>query len=437
MYKLLIVDDEFEIREGLKSFEWNLLNIEICGVCEHGLEALQFIEENPVDIVLSDIRMPIMDGLELTKRINHYYPYIFTIILTGYDDFEYVRSSMRNGALDYILKPFDIDEVTEVFKKITAKLKEKKIQQEKVESVERKNKFISTLLRKSFLKNLLNAPLSEEEIEENCSYSEMMLEAQFYTVCILKLDGVIQKEVVYSEKDWKLILFAFDNIVSEYNEENEFGYYWIEPAEGEIYLIILNSINEKVLRLLKDTRNKIYKIAGLIKTTISCSIGSVEKDIKQIITSAGNARIALEHVTSEESIIEYDKSMGETKATAITNENETIIDDIAVDSSKYIIETAVNYINKNYMKSITLEDVASNVYVNSAYFSYLFKQVTGINFINYLTNCRIKKAKELLKDPKYKIQYISEAVGYENPRYFSQIFKKYTGKTPYEYRSFL
>ena len=106
MYKLLIVDDEKEIREGLAKWSWDAVGIEVAGCCSHGLEALQFVEERPVDIVVTDIRMPFMDGIELMTALNARYPFIRVVILSGYSDFEYAQKALKFGAIDYpLLKP--------------------------------------------------------------------------------------------------------------------------------------------------------------------------------------------------------------------------------------------------------------------------------------------------------------------------------------------
>ena len=104
---------------------------------------------------------------------------------------------------------------------------------------------------------------------------------------------------------------------------------------------------------------------------------------------------------------------------------------------KLITRAAIDFIDKNYTRTITLDDVAEHVFLSPTYVSYLFRTEVKMNFINYLTTKRMEKAKELLKDPRLRIYEISTSVGYENSRYFSSIFKKYTGQTPVDYRSSL
>lgn len=122
MYKLLIVDDEPGIREGLEYLNWNSLNIEVAATAENGLKAFEFTKDNPIDIVVTDIKMPIMDGIELIQRIDELNKDIVVVALSGYDDFEYVKHCLKHRVFDYLLKPLDIDEWYTTFEKIVEHL---------------------------------------------------------------------------------------------------------------------------------------------------------------------------------------------------------------------------------------------------------------------------------------------------------------------------
>lgn len=124
MYKMIIVDDERLIREGLAKMEWSKYNIEICAVCKNGFEALKAVEEKRPHIVMFDICMPIMSGTELAKRISESFDDVIMLALSGYDSFSYVRECMRCGVVDYILKPLDIKQLDACLKRILSMLSE-------------------------------------------------------------------------------------------------------------------------------------------------------------------------------------------------------------------------------------------------------------------------------------------------------------------------
>lgn len=118
MYQVIIADDEAKIRSGLANlFPWNQLGFEIAAVCSNGKEALDFAMENPVDLVLSDIRMPIMDGLELSRLLLPKKP-VKMVFFSGYQDFNYARQAMKNGVSDYLLKPVKYEDLSDCLTRI-------------------------------------------------------------------------------------------------------------------------------------------------------------------------------------------------------------------------------------------------------------------------------------------------------------------------------
>lgn len=125
MYKLLIVDDEKQVREGLKRLlPWQDYGITIIGEAINGREALGIIEDQRPDIVLLDIQMPVMNGLELAKRIHGQYPECKFIVLSGYNDFARVREAMKYGAVDYLLKPSGKEEIIRIIEEIIDSLED-------------------------------------------------------------------------------------------------------------------------------------------------------------------------------------------------------------------------------------------------------------------------------------------------------------------------
>ena len=123
MYQMIVVDDETELREGISNyFPWEKLNIQIVGIFENGKAAYSYIKTHSVDIVLTDIKMPFMDGLELIERVKAIAPLACYVILSGYREFEYAKRGMTLGVKDYIVKPTKYSQIYEVFSRITAEL---------------------------------------------------------------------------------------------------------------------------------------------------------------------------------------------------------------------------------------------------------------------------------------------------------------------------
>lgn len=146
MYQVIIADDEAKIRSGLANlFPWNQLGFEIASVCSNGKEALDFAMENPVDLVLSDIRMPIMDGLELSRLLLPKKP-VKMVFFSGYQDFNYARQAMKNGVSDYLLKPVKYEDLSDCLTRIRETLDmEKGLAQPEEENLSYYEKIINTV----------------------------------------------------------------------------------------------------------------------------------------------------------------------------------------------------------------------------------------------------------------------------------------------------
>ncbi|MCK5672783.1 MAG: response regulator, partial [Spirochaetales bacterium] len=123
MYKLIFVDDEAIVRDGISScIPWGQNSFELAGLFEHGLQALDYMENNHVDVVISDINMPRMDGLSLSRKIEEKYPDVMVLLLTGYDEFEYAQEAIKSKVREFLLKPITADELSVVLTRLEGEL---------------------------------------------------------------------------------------------------------------------------------------------------------------------------------------------------------------------------------------------------------------------------------------------------------------------------
>ncbi|MBO7745587.1 response regulator, partial [Paenibacillus sp. MWE-103] len=289
MYKLLIVDDEKEIREGLASWSWETVGIEVAGTCSHGLEALQFVEERPVDIVVTDIRMPFMDGIELMTSMNARYPFIRVVILSGYSDFEYAQKALQFGAIDYLLKPLQFQMLRDTFARAVERLREEKQAELRVSVLKRKAELLAKVLRDDFLRRLFQEPLSEADLEEGCAGGEVLLEGGSFTVAIFRPDRIAAGARI-GDKERRLLAFSLDNILADLWEGKELGYHWVNGQTGEAYVLCAKPEAERhFAELLPMWR----KYRGLFKSAFSGGIGHAAASPAGIHLSARAAAAAL------------------------------------------------------------------------------------------------------------------------------------------------
>ena len=166
LYRIILVDDEEEVRKSIiRKIKWEENGFLVAGDAENGEDALEKIELLEPDLILTDIRMPYMDGLTLAERVRQKYPSMKIVIFSGYDDFEYAKQAIKLNVTEYILKPVNVEELTAILQKIKANL-DQEIEQKRNVNLLREN-YIKSLpiLREQFLNELVNAPIAYETVQ--------------------------------------------------------------------------------------------------------------------------------------------------------------------------------------------------------------------------------------------------------------------------------
>ncbi|QYR22756.1 response regulator [Paenibacillus sp. sptzw28] len=430
MYNLLIVDDEKEIREGLSMIPWDNMGVNLIGCAKHGLEALQFITEHPTDIVLTDVRMPFMDGIELTSVLQRQHPFIRIVILSGHSDFGYAQKALEYGASDYLLKPTQFEPLFQSFERLIRKLDAEKQEEYRKSVLLRKELLLSKLLREEFLSVLFKNKMTADEIELGCSESEILLVGTEYTVALLRLDRISLNGDFLPDREMKLITFSLDNILADIWDANGSAYHLINKENAEIYLL---SMKASAMDEFIQLKQQLTRFMGLLKSTLSLSIGRTVHRSMDIWSSAGSAKQLLDQASEEDCIRHYSSSLVDKELTAAAKETSPA--DQSKDKKKdhIVVQLAKQFIEENFHRSITLKEVAGTVHVTPGHLSALFRE-SGETYLQYLTEKRMAQAVKLLADVRYKIYEVAELVGYSDQAYFSEIFKKHTGQTPMEFR---
>ena len=175
LYRIILVDDEEEVRKGIiRKINWETLGFEVVGDAENGQDALEKIEQFDPDVIMTDIRMPYMDGLELTAKIRQKYPSMKVLIFSGYDDFEYAQQAIKLNVTEYILKPVNVEELTEILTRVRENL-DREIEQRRNLDLLRESYLKSLpILRELFLNELINGN-GGEDIEKRLKEYEIDL----------------------------------------------------------------------------------------------------------------------------------------------------------------------------------------------------------------------------------------------------------------------
>ncbi|MFT3983901.1 MAG: response regulator [Lachnospiraceae bacterium] len=290
--KLLIVDDELLVRTNIRLLLKSASNIvTICGEASNGQEALDKMEQLQPDIVLSDIKMPVMDGLTLCKMLRHHYPAVTFIALSNYDDFPYVHGILKNGGIDYLLKhEINTDTLLAIIKNSpAAPLSENPAI----------NEDSLNMLRQNFINNLLRGLFpSEEIIEKTIQVLDIPLVSQYALPIILTVDNYSQTIRSMSIRQRSIIEFSILNIGNEIIRKSEKGI--LTHIENENYCILLTFPEIISKRQTNDAvQNLLHVLSSNLKTYLnlstSYSIGFICRRFQKIDRSYDNAYRALQH----------------------------------------------------------------------------------------------------------------------------------------------
>lgn len=412
--RIIVVDDDKIIRMGLikilnKLFESH----EVVGDFQNGALALDYLKENEgrVDLVITDIKMPVMTGIELVKSsINELKSPPLFLVLSGYDEFTYVRDTMKYGAFNYLLKPIKKDELKRVIEEVEIKLQELK----------KKDKIINKsieLIKKDFFKHLLFSN-SETNLKIDKSLLEnIQLDEDYYYKMI----------VVPINKDDKQLgtklLREYIKEITNFNDKIEHLHFYFDD---NVYIVFCFNINE--IDAINSITKEIDEATDIfIKSNMSVFILKCTEKVWELREYSKIVKKVKENMMYAKKIKKY--------YIEDLNELSEILEDDKNEYSATSIKLAIKFITNNFNKNITLKDVADEVFLSQNYLSELFKKETGEGFYEFLSNYRIKRAKEMLITTNLKIYEVAESVGYNDSITFGRAFKKITGTTPNSFRN--
>ena len=413
MTKVFLVDDEIVIREGIRtSFPWEETEYTLVGEAPDGEMALPMIRDTRPDILITDIRMPFMDGMELCRIVRSQMPWIGIIILSGYDEFEYARTGLQLGVKEYILKPVTAEELKQTLDRVSETMRQEQAQREGSARARLAGRADQNFLREKLLGALYSEDTSEQDargIVEQLRSMGINIAAPRYAVIDAAYEPVQE---------------GYASLMDLTESSN--GLVHASPCRtGGRYLVLGD--NEQ------DTEERAYAFAASIQTelersaasSIRISIGQIVDAPEKILDSLKRARHIRHVLTGQDQ-----------KGPVIVGVREFSEENSERSSAAVMAARAKLYLADHFMdSSLMLQDVANAVGMSNSRFSTLFSQECGKTFTEYLTWLRLEKAKELLGSRGDLHTYqVAEQVGYNDAHYFSYLFKKNVGMTPGEYR---
>lgn len=413
MLKVLIVDDDPIARTNLKTLiDWERNGFEICGEAQNGTSAIQSINLVTPDIVITDMSMPIMDGVKLIGYLSEEYPDIKVIALSGYDDFDYVRQSMKHGAIDYILKhKLEPEVILAVLKSASEGILKDRQEIDKKNKLQEQLTESGTIMRQNFIRQLVYGGISEiSEIKQKINELGVALDTRNISVVAIEIDDFFFLQERFSIKEINKLVYSFLDISNEILKDT--GKALISHLEGGRFVIVFSFGNQMICAEMVNIVNRVAREFGI--------------DVKNVYSDQD---IPYNEMKKYETITEVKQWISNVYSKLINLLEVSKINPDFSDPTK----KAMEFIQKNYAQNISLNETANHIGVSSSYLSRIFKEECKKGFIEYLNSVRVEHAKRLLEDGNCKLKDIIKEVGFNNYTYFFKVFKDLLGMTPQEY----
>lgn len=392
MFNIILIDDDIVSLKTLsKIFPWEMLGFKLMGVFHNASEALDFVEHNKVDVILSDVAMPDIDGVDLARICSKDHPKIKIVLISAYRDFEAARTVIGlKNVVEYLTKPIDCSKLEATLSSIRDSLNFNKY-----DSFQSEDDYSYRL---AFFSNLVCGHIKDTASLISGLESMNLDISNCDRMCTL-INFHISNFTEYSKNTWKhsnnQLYYAISNI---FPFENDYGYYSMANySYGNFSWVIIHKSSQDAQQVIQRFSETLtFYLKEILKIDAEKSSYKVWSKLSDLV-------------------------------------NQTSLNYFE-DAEHDVISRALAYMHDNYNKNISLNDVAEHVYMTPVYFSTFFKKITGENFIKRITAIRLEHAKDLLLNSDMTVNEICFKVGYNHIGNFLDKFKKYFKMTPNEYR---
>ncbi|WP_186576938.1 response regulator [Aquibacillus kalidii] len=505
MIKLLIVDDEQIEREGIHAIlrkHFPEVSIE---EAKNGKIAMEKVEEIKPDLVLMDIKMPGISGLEAMERINEGNSSIKFIIMTAYAEFSFAQQAIKLGALDYIVKPSRASDIVKTIGVVLEQIEEEKKIEEMNSIQEITFQKALPIIETDIVTQLLFDHVHDVHLNELVDLLDIRMTNEMFVICVLLPPysetryRVIKERIRQLEQAWigaiygrqlPIIVFRdpkksfrsqavtlareilsivqsretdgwFIGIGNVYNKLDETRQSYQEsfiatkdttrPAKFCFYTDLPKLTDGNDLKKEKQLEQKFFEhirsgrweavseqIIGLIHQyeNNDTDLLEAQQRVLEIVWLASRLlnEIGIELVTPRYATPIFDYRQLRVEVNHLINQMKQHYMDHVNQIEEDTTYQIKQYIMEHSNEDISLESIATKFELSPIYISKIFKEKFGVNYIHFLTECRIEKAKKLISNPEKSLKEITFDVGYHDPNYFSKVFKKFSGMSPNEYR---
>lgn len=421
MYKVLLVDDEYMITEGLKRLiPFDKWDMEVVATANHADDALDYVQEHPVDIVISDVNMPDKTGLEMIGEMKELLPNAYYILLSGYQEFDYVKKAMNLNVVDYLVKPVDKVELERLLEKIASQLGETSHEPEILSQQLDEEAFKTHLSQKE---NWWIGLSKEKQGNYAIPYYVLgqdwqivLADQEFEGLLVMPFEAPYQINFEKWKRDVEKTLFY--GSVNLDQSESLFSYY--EPIYRVIIQGNLQQIIEELTLLEKIVLENTPRVS-ITKQLFTQFVMDVFHLFEHLKADDMTDIVKNIHaITTFEDLVAYTK--------------ETLTSFFGQYRMNENVVSVLEVIGRDYQKELSLKDISKDLFINPVYLGQLIKKETNSTFAELLNKQRIKAAQQLLLSTNDSIEDICYTVGYSNVGYFYKVFRKLCGKSPKAYR---
>jgi two-component system, response regulator YesN len=518
-YKVFLVEDEITTREGIRdNVDWQAMGFELCGEAPDGEIALPQIEIAQPDVLITDIKMPFMDGLQLCKIIREHMPWMKIVIISGHNDFHFAQTAIKLGVTEYLLKPVSVQDLHAVFARIAVMLDQEKSERVYLKKLSRQVEDNFALLREKFLLRLVTGGESSISAIEQSQQLGLNIISPYYQVILFEarpadstqllayptcqqVEKVIMETIVsnpdmlLTKKDLEeYVLVLKGESLEQLQQEGPFladlvqkeverqttcrlfaGIGRPQPRLGDLHRSFTEALVN--LKLARDDGGSPSDVKKLDHTALRDYLENVpasghamsrydpffDQSLRPLVEAALRSPLLKHYLLLDVllTIAQYISDFGgdpgkilpdRVSAEALFRKLHTA-DDVQAESYQWflaaltfveahsisdraaIIQQAQKYIARHFSdSSLSLNEVAAQVNFSPNHFSAVFSAETGITFREHLTRIRLAQAQKMLRTTRLKCAEIALQCGYNDPHYFSLIFRKNFEVTPQQYR---
>ena len=435
MHTLLIVDDEEIEREGMAQFiPWDTYEMKVVGTARNGAEGLEKIAKYKPDLAIVDIKMPVMNGIEMIRKAKEQYPDMTFVVLSGYGDYEFTSQAMELGVRHYILKPCDEGKMIPVLNKAIAELEETRAQNARSEKVEAEARLLKPYAREQLFRDLLQG----RALPQGSSTRQLLDELGGEERSVLLLDFRLKCGFDSLER------YVVGNMLGDLLPD---GTLLMTTGIDRDVLVLADAAAEPSLESAVQVLKKEFKrfetvnmLSAASRTGTLEELATLFQQVQELLQlNPDENETALLRPSQNATLPETVNEIFDIRALRQAGSYEELLRELALAFARM---EAKNYRPRQRQQlcdpEFSMQTIAQQrLFMSEDHLRRIFSQMTGERFSAYLEHARITQAQRLLEfQPDMKISRLAELVGYPlDGQYFSKVFRKICGVTPTEYRN--